>query len=298
MNPSTKASKIVSALKQNVPWRLKIAAKILLARLPLGYHFWESLSLFKHGNMERPEYAFGVFRTHFDRVQFARKNAGSFVALELGPGDSLFSAVIAKVLGSLKVYLVDVRPFARHDLGHYRSMVSFLRENGFSVPEFQNWRTLEELLEAYSAHYLTAGLPSLRTIPSESVDFVWSHAVLEHIRREDFFPTLQELRRVQRPDGIGSHRVDLKDHLGGALNNLRFQKWTWESEFMSKSGFYTNRIRYSEMLRLFRQAGFDVKVLNVDRWSHLPTPRRKLARPFRDLPEEELAVSGLDVLLQ
>jgi hypothetical protein len=49
---------------QSVPWQLKIAAKIVLARLPLPYHLWKKIGLFKQGGMERPEYALRIFRQH------------------------------------------------------------------------------------------------------------------------------------------------------------------------------------------------------------------------------------------
>ena len=49
---------------------------------------------------------------------------------------------------------------------------------------------------------------------------------------------------------------------------------------MSNSGFYTNRIRYSEMLDLFKQAGFEAEVAHTDRWATVPTPRRKMAPHF------------------
>ena len=169
--------------------------------------------------MERPEYAFGVFRKHFGRVEFACKSEG-FVGLELGPGDTLFSALIAKAFGASKTYLVVVGPSADLDLAPYRRMASFLTEHGFTVPDIQDCHTWEKLAEACSSHYLTMGIHSLKDIPSSSVEFVWSQAVLEHIRRDDFLPIFRELRRIQRTGGIGSHRVDLQDHLDGALNNL------------------------------------------------------------------------------
>lgn len=287
---------VISRLKERIPWQMKMGAKILLALLPVKYGFWEKLSIFKHGDMQRPEYALDVFRRHFDRVDFPQKRAG-FVALELGPGDSLFSAIIAKSFGALKVYLVDVARFARVDLPVYWAMASFLRARGLSVPDIENCQTLDEVLQTCSAHYLTDGLTSLKQITSRSVDFVWSQAVLEHIRRDDFVITLQELRRVQCINGIGSHRVDLEDHLAHALNNLRFSQSIWESKFMSSSGFYTNRIRFQEMLALFQRAGFKPEVVEVDRWASLPTPCGKLAKPFKDLSREELSVSGFDVLL-
>ena len=82
------------------------------------------------------------------------------------------------------------------------------------------------------------------------------------------------------------------------MNNLRFPEGLWESEFLARSGFYTNRIQHGEMLAIFREAGFEVEVTGVDRWERLPTPRPSLGRPFRDLPEEELNVLAFDVLLR
>jgi hypothetical protein len=105
------------------------------------------------------------------------------------------------------------------------------------------------------------------------------------------------LHRVLKPDGIASHRVDLKDHLAAALNNLRFSQATWESALFRRSGFYTNRIRFQQMLDLFAQAGFGVRVLGVDRWKRLPTPRARMSEPFRSMDSDALLVSGFDVVL-
>jgi len=66
---------------------------------------------------------------------------------------------------------------------------------------------------------------------------------------------------------------------------------------MANSGFYTNRIRYTQMLTMFQQTGFDVEVVEVERWERLPTPREKLAAEFRNISTDELLVSGFDVIL-
>jgi hypothetical protein len=94
-------------IKQHIPWQIKIATKIALTRLPVSYRYWQSFNLFKHGAMEDPEYAFDVFQTHFSRVTGGLILPDGFVALELGSGDSLFSALIAKAFGASKTYLVD-----------------------------------------------------------------------------------------------------------------------------------------------------------------------------------------------
>jgi SAM-dependent methyltransferase len=283
-------------VKHHIPWQVKIALKVVLARVPLKYHLWKKAGVFRLGGMERPEYALNVFRRHFDAATFPRKTR-EFAVLEIGPGDSLLSALIARTFGATRTYLVDVGPFATTDLTSYRQLAAHLRELGLHPPDLDTCSTLNELTAACSAEYLTDGLASLRKIPSASVDFVWSHAVLGHVRRSDFLPTLVELRRIQRTDGVGSHYTGFGDILGGQLNDLRFSDRIWESSFMANSGFYTNRIRYHELLRLVRLAGFEPEVLHLARWKTLPTPRRKLAPQFAALPEQDLQVSGLDVLL-
>jgi SAM-dependent methyltransferase len=293
----THSMSLVATLKTKVPWWAKIGTKLVLSRLPISYRVWRRLAIFELGQMEQPAYAYRVFRRHFDRVQSAPQRNGIAI-LELGPGDTLFSAMIARVYGASVSYLVDVGAFARCDLRPYRAMASFLLEQGLTPVNMDSVNSLEELLSVCNAHYETSGLLSLRAIPDQSLDLIWSQEVLEHIRPEVFLDIVKEFRRIIRPDGICSHRIDLKDHMGGALNNLRFRTTRWESEFMASGGFYTNRIRYSQMLDLFKQAGFDVEVLEVERWERLPTPRQKLAPEFRSLSTEELCISGFDVILR
>lgn len=51
------------------------------------------------------------------------------------------------------------------------------------------------------------------------------------------------------------------------------------------------------MLALFEKCGFSVEESRVDKWDRLPIARQKLSRSFRDLPEDDLLVSGFDVIL-
>jgi SAM-dependent methyltransferase len=139
---------------------------------------------------------------------------------------------------------------------------------------------------------------SLSSIETGTVDLIFSQAVLEHVRKHEFLDTMRECSRVLIPEGVASHRVDLKDHLGGSLNNLRFSERVWESEFFVRSGFYTNRIRFSEMIALFEDAELIVEICEVRRWEHLPVKRSSLSKSFLCFSDEDLTVSGFDVLLR
>ncbi|MBN3992905.1 MAG: methyltransferase domain-containing protein [Nostoc sp. NMS2] len=277
-----------------IPWWAKITAKVVLSRLPIEYKFWKDIGLFSHGYMEQPNYAYGVFKKHFDR---AKPKAG-FVSLEIGPGDSLFSAMISLAFGGSKSYLVDAKAFANKNILPYHAMAEYLEQKTLTAPNFDGLQSLEEILDSCHAEYMIFGLSSLKLIPDKSIDFIWSHAVLEHIRCSEFSETMKELRRIIRDDGVCSHGVDLRDHLGGHLNNLRFSERIWEGDFMANSGFYTNRIQYSQMVNIFKKAGFNVELIEMDRWNSLPTARSKLSHEFTHLSDEELCISTFSVVLK
>lgn len=269
----------------------------MLARLSLGYGFWRRLNLFKHGQMELPRYALEVFKRHFSRIDITHRTK-PLVIMEIGPGDTLFSALIARSLGASRCYLVDIAPFACRNIKLYRQMILELRKHGLAVDWAEQSATLDEILANCGAVYLTSGLASFDEIPDATIDFIFSHACLQHVRRKDFIHLISEMLRVLRPGGICSHEVDLSDCLGGKLNNLRFSERILESEFMAQSGFYTNRIRFQEMLSLFSEVGFECDVVRTAHFPALPTPRRSMAARFKDISDEDLLVSNFDIVLR
>ena len=283
-------------LKRVLPWWAKIGAKVLLARLPARYGFWRRMNLFLHGDMVNPAYALGVVRGHVRHA--GRSDLRGCTVLELGPGDSLSTAVIAKALGAQRTILVDAGRFATTEMKHYHALADHLRQERLDPPDLTRCNDVDDMLRRCDASYLTDGVASLQTLPADSVDVVFSHAVLEHVRRRDVPATFRELARVTAPGGVGSHTIDLADHLDDALNNLRFSESIWESEWMAKSGFYTNRIRFAQMCDLMRAAGFVVDVTDTDRFARLPTPRASLTEPYASLPEQELLIRDFTVLVK
>lgn len=240
-------------------------------------------------------YALGVFQDHLSKAGLGTLRGK--VCLELGPGDSITSALLAKGAGATKSFLVDVGAYAREEVGVYRSQVPVLVAAGLPCPSLDDAQSNADVLARMDAQYLVHGLASLKTISDNSIDFIWSQAVLEHIRVHEFFDTLAELYRVMEVGGIASHRVDLQDHLDHSLHNLRFSSAFWERDWWADSGFYTNRLRRNEILRCMTDAGFTIVAVSSDRFSRLPLPRHKLAAEFRTIEDEELGVRGFNVVL-
>jgi hypothetical protein len=275
-----------------VPWQLQSVAKIGVEQLNLSHRFLKRLGL-PYGGMERPQYAFDVLMYHFKYAPLIHKD---FTVLELGPGDSLFSGIIAHKLGVSKSYLVDVGSNAERNVECYMRVVQFLRGKGFDVSDLKNCKSLEDYLTKCNCEYLTSGIASLRDIPNSSIDFIWSHAVLEHIQKPQFMETLLELRRIIKSSGVSSHVMDLRDHMSGSLNHLRISNQLWNSRLISSSNF-PNRIMFQEALNNFRRSGFEIRIARISRWLELPVPKSKMAKEFRTMSDQDLRVWGFHALL-
>jgi SAM-dependent methyltransferase len=291
------ASLITENLKARIPWFLKIPAKVALSRLPIRDKQWQKLNIFRAGTMDSPESAFGIFKRHLEESGFTTLK--ECTVLELGPGNGLLTALYARSFGAERIWLIDVEPLATPDVALFAKAEQLLSKCGLPVPGVGRACSMDIALGQLNTTYLTEGLTSLQTVPNQAVNYMFSNAVLEHVRLEEFAKTAKEMRRILKPNGVASHQIDFRDHLQNGLNNLRFRERIWESEFMASSGFYTNRLNWPTMEKLFRDVGFSVELRSVRTWPKgLPTPQRSMALPFKSMLAEELMVMDAQVVLR
>lgn len=274
-----------------IPWWAKMGAKLILSRMPVRYRNWARLGIFRHGHMADLNYARGVFEFHMETMPAPAH--GLVTCLEIGPGDSLLTSVMAATNGFARTILVDAGDFADRSLAPLQAAAK-----AGQLPEhrFAAWTTVEAALADLQAIYLTQGLASLRSLPDESVDLAFSQAVLEHVRKAEYPEFLRELRRVLKPGGTTSHQVDLQDHLQHGLNNLRFPDRIWESSLFANSGFYTNRLSLTEHRAAFEAAGLKVTRLELQHFEQVPIKRESLSRQFADRSLADLAVRGFHLV--
>ena len=282
---------------QKIPWRLKFLGAAILNTIPKSYTLLRKFNIGRHGAMDNREYALNSFLRFYNEVDFSMKGK-SFSALELGPGDSLFSGIITSAFGASKTYLVDVGDFAIKEIITYKKMVEYLQSKGYSIKNVDNIRQFNQLLKEYDIEYITTGLDGMKTIPDNSIDFLWSNAVLEHVHRNNFLKLIKEFRRILSKDGICCHTVGLMDHFTDSLNNLRVPTFIWESRFFKGTGVYTNRIRYSEMIKIFETLGFKIIINNQARWKYLPLSQEKMLNYFKKFSLEDLKVSKFFIALK
>jgi len=282
-------------LKKLIPWYIKLGIKIMLSWIPNKEVFFRPVGIiYKLGDMMKPEYSLQVFISHLKGSNFDPKNN---VILEIGPGDSISTGIIAWSMGAEKSILIDNGNYATKDIIKYKKLIQILKNSGYEkVKKIEECDNFNELLKTANIIYLNKGLDSLRELESNSIDFCFSQAVLEHIFLKDFEDYISELYRVQKSGGLSSHQVDLKDHLGKSLNSLRFSTVIWESNLFKRSGFYTNRLRCYQLKNIFQMSGFDILKIQLTKWKKIPIKRRWLFKDFKNMGEEELLAKEMYIL--
>ncbi|NSW56916.1 MAG: methyltransferase domain-containing protein [Armatimonadetes bacterium] len=136
-------------------------------------------------------------------------------------------------------------------------------------------------------------------LPAGSVDFMFSHSVLQHVG--DLDRAFESMSRVLSPAGVAVHHIDLKDHGMSRSKNpllmMQFPRWLWDL-CTRNAPDAINRARLGRYLELASKHGLEAQVLSSTVTDELPVPRRALAPEFRDLPDEDLCTLAADILFR
>jgi hypothetical protein len=278
------------------PWQILFLGRAMLIRFHISNHYCSALGLCHFGDLTNHEATFNTYMSYFRHFKANRNKVKGFVALELGPGDSLSSVLFTHAVGGSFCYLIDVDMNATRKVARYLQMANYLGSQGLSVPNLSNCKSLEDVLSTCRGSYGTSGFKSLQKIPSESADFIFSTAVLEHVEKNQVYSTLKELHRICKKDGICVHVVDLRDHLSGSLNHLKIPESLWETTGMNAN--FINRLLYPDFIALFKKAGFSIIEIKKRRWRSLPIPKECFAAPYRNFSEDDLSVRSFTIVLK
>ena len=179
-------------LQLKIPWWAKILAKICLSRLPVPYDFWRKVEYL--GRSNGPIRIFNEdIENHCRAAKFCQPARET--SLELGPGDSINTAILGAAYGA-RVTLLDDGSFVNKNVVAYKKFANYLSDKGLPAPNLSAADDIEEILEICGAQYLTQGLKSFGKIKDNSVDLVFSQAVLEHVKKNEFQRTIEECYRV------------------------------------------------------------------------------------------------------
>jgi SAM-dependent methyltransferase len=195
---------------------------------------------------------------------------GEAAFYEFGVGWDLAIPLAYAALGVGRQVLVDIRPSARAELVN-DSLAAF--ERLWDELEQEAGRELRPLrgpvssvaeLQRLGIEYLAPCDARATGLPAQSVDFVSSTDVCEHVPEADLAAIFRECRRLLRPGCAFSCRIDLQDHYSyfdsslSRYNFLRYSDGTWR--LINSPLHFQNRLRAPDYLRLVRDAGFEVVV--------------------------------------
>lgn len=194
---------------------------------------------------------------------------GDATFFEFGAGWDLAIPISYALLGVGRQILVDIRPSARLELVN-ETIAAYERLRG--ELEEQAGRPLRELggpvasiaeLEPrFGIRYLAPCDARDTGLPAESIDLVTSTDTCEHIPGADLAEIFAECRRLLRPGGAFSCRIDLQDHYSyfdrslSRYHFLRFSDPVWA--LVNSPLHFQNRLRAPEYLALVREAGFEL----------------------------------------
>lgn len=282
------------------------------------------------GGTDSARYCYSVWLRHLKiAAEHGLQNVPNTVA-ELGPGDSLGIGIAALLSGVEKYLALDIVEHANisRNMEIFDELVDLFRSRD-DLPDEEEFPLVKPYMDSYKFpssilpdNWLEQSLNENRIevirksimnpsseqsvisyrapwsdqgiLISESVDMIYSQAVLEHI--DELQPTYKSMYLWLKPGGFMSHQIDFKSHGTSTEWNGH---WTY-SEFIwklirGKRPYLLNRAPYSVHTRLHEEEGFNI-VFEKKVKSETNITKEKLAHQFKSLSEDDFTTSGAYIL--
>ena len=277
------------------------------------------------GGTVSARYCYSVFMRH--RVIAAKSGLKRTPrsVLEIGPGDSLGVGLMALLTGSERYIAIDAVRHAspESNLTVFHELVTLLRNRtpipfdgdcAVIRPELDHYGFPHDLfsdlslslalaperLEKYKNLLLTpekggaiqyfAPFGEMSAIEPESIDWIFSQAVLEHV--DSLTETYRDFFRCLKPGCVMTHQVDFQCHETSTEWNghWSYSKWLW-ALMRGRRPWFINRLPYSVHLQMQKQIGFE---LCAEILQEIPSEigRRQLASEFKFLTDQDMSTAG------
>lgn len=272
--------------------------------LPFSLRHKLQIMAVKHSNWKlnfsRQKTFEGEYITNFDILMDKLCNGvvKDKVVCEVGPGQYLYNAFFLYQLGAKHTYMIDIENLAEsdsHEISHYFDGRLNRDDCVRKLPRWNKTDSLNDFLDIINTDYYTEGLKSYAGIPDNSVDLLFSNAVLQHIRKKEFEKNIAEQYRIIKTGGVAYHTIDLRDMMGGMKRQLEINEEVWEDKWHYLMPCYTNRLQCNEICNVFGNIGFTIVVVERRYFERTPVNFRKLSKEFKTIEEQELMTSGIHI---
>jgi SAM-dependent methyltransferase len=230
------------------------------------------------------------------------------VCLEVGAGWEPVLPILFSLCGARKVIMTDLHQLCSDQT--VAAAMDGLRRNAAIIasglrldPQYleqqlsQSGRQgIRECLQRYRIEYLAPCDCTRLPIPGESVDIVYSRAVLEHISPPVLGQIFVESARILIPSGLACHFIDCSDHWehnDKSISRINFLKYSDELYRWThlNSMNYQSRLRHSEYVDLLSRSGFAIlkEQRKVDAAALHGLQNMSLDARYRHLTPEDVA---------
>ncbi|MCP3388334.1 methyltransferase domain-containing protein [Bradyrhizobium sp. CCGB12] len=278
-------------------WQAKARAFAVLSNIPFGDDLHYALQRYVTRRLPRPEKQVRSIYGFAQRLvgiyaEYGSRPIQDSTFFEFGAGRDLIVPLAFSAHGAKRFITVDIERLAKLDLVRSNAAV-ISRASGANRPDINS---LEDLEQSWRIEYRAPADARTTGLPAGSIDCAVSVETLEHIPKSDIAAILKELRRIIRPDGLVLMQIDYGDHFKGfdpSISSFNFLTYSEEDWAPFQSRFqYVNRLRHSEYLELFREAGFELLSDQPDRRPAERHILERLAPCFKGFSEEDLFTLG------
>jgi hypothetical protein len=294
-------------------WRAKVLLHWMMPVLPYGsnLHYWYQKNISKTIPIRTEYLKIKVETARRHIAHFHRHTAGSIkdaVFYEVGTGWELAVQLIFYSLGVNHQITVDVKRLLRAEL--VNNSVKRIRE--LDIPQLKrlpdhliDGDLNRELTECYGIDYCAPFDARMTHLNNETIDCITSSDTFQHIPRTTLVQILHECRRILKNEGIMSVHVNYDDHYMFAdnrishFNFLKYSDFQWR--FLNPSTHFQNRLRHSDYLSIFAEAGFavlDESVIQGSEDDRQSVKNGSLARKFKNYSSDDLVCRGGHFILR
>lgn len=234
--------------------------------------------------------------------------------LEIGPGTSLGVGIAALLSGVNKYFAYDLNPLlTREGSAHlifeigslYACKERFAEEDSTLPvadlpPQIFSSERMSYFLSPEWMEHIRCSLENQNDLiyyfndsselAANSVDYIFSQSVLEHV--EELDAMYQLMWKWLKPGGVMTHSIDFSSHGTSKEWNGHWAVSDWIWRLMGgKRLYFVNRVPLSSHAALLQSTGFELQgIHSIKRVSSLP--RDVLAARFLDLTETDLTTTS------
>lgn len=250
-------------------------------------------------------------KNHIQAYKQSSGNRIPLTTLELGTGWYPIIPLSLFIAGSNEIYSIDLVKLVNKDrlaecihkyLEYYNNnqLLDYIEVDQNRIEELKglsetiNQLTEEEILNRLRIKLLILDARHL-SFNDNYFDLIHSNNTFEHIHPDQLIEIIKEFKRVLGSEGVMSHFVDMSDHFAhfdnkiGIYNFLKFSDRAWR--IIDNSIQPLNRLRITEYEKIFNQLKISYKIINIRNGNLEELRKIKLAKRFRNISNESIAVS-------